>query len=150
MTTKTETRMTSLFDQAVQTYGDALKSGVKMQEEVSRWWTDMMDQAGPMQEWQKRSRAMVSEAIPAAQKNAEEWMRVIEQNYRRSMDLFKKAIDGEQPSGTAELQSKTQELWEASVELVRENAQSMAQANMKMMETFAEVLRKNMNGAAEA
>jgi hypothetical protein len=147
MTTKAETRMTNLFDQAVQTFGDALKAGVKMQEEITRWWSDVMEQ-GPAQEWQKRSRAIVSETIPAAQKNAEEWMRVFEQNYRRSMDLFKKAMDTDQPTGVAELQSKTQELWEASMEVIKDNAQAAAQANVKMMETFAEILKKNFNGEA--
>ncbi len=147
MTTKAETRMTNLFDQAVQTFGDALKAGVKMQEEIGRWWSDVMEQ-GPAQEWQKRSCAIVSEAIPAAQKNAEEWMRVFEQNYRRSMDLFKKAMDTEQPTGVAELQAKTQELWEASMEVIKDNAQAAAQANVKMMETCAEILKKNFNGEA--
>jgi len=146
MTAKTEARMTSLFDQAVQTFGDAMKAGVKMQEEIGRWWSDMLEQAGPVQEWQKRSRAMVCDAIPAAQRNAEEFMKVVEENYRRSLDLLKKAVDTE-PSGTpADMQAKTQELWEASMGVVRDNAQAMAQANVKMMETWADLIKKNMNG----
>ncbi len=56
MTAKTEARMTTLFDQAVQTFGDAMKAGVKIQEEIGRWWSDVIEQAGPVQEWQKRSR----------------------------------------------------------------------------------------------
>lgn len=146
MTAKAETRMTSLFDQAVQTFGDAMKAGVKIQEEMGRWWSDMIEQAGPVTEWQKRSRAMVCDAIPAAQRNTEEFMHVLEQNYKRSMELLKKAVDTEPPTAAADLQAKTQELWEASMEVVRDNAQAMAQANVKMMETWAEILKKNMNG----
>jgi hypothetical protein len=145
MTAKAETRMTSLFDQAVQTFGDAMKAGVKIQEEIGRWWSDVIDQGGPVTEWQKRSRAMVCDAIPAAQRNAEEFMKVLEQNYRRSLDLLKKAVDTE-PGSTTDVQAKTQELWDASVEVVRDNAQAMAQVNVKMMEAWAELLKKNMNG----
>jgi hypothetical protein len=145
MTARTETRMTSLFDQAVQTFGDAMKAGVKIQEEIGRWWSDVIDQAGPVTEWQKRSRAMVCDAIPAAQRNTEELMKVLEQNSRRSLDLLKKAVDTE-PGNTADLQAKTQEIWDASMEVVRDNAQAMAQVNVKMMETWAEILKQSMNG----
>jgi hypothetical protein len=135
-----------MFDQAVQTFGDAMKAGVKIQEEMGRWWTDMIEQAGPMTGWQKRSRAIVCESIPAAQRNTEELMKVLEQNCNRSLGLLKKAVDTE-PTGTvADVQNKTQELWDASVEVVRDNTQAMAQVNVKMMETWADLIKKNMNG----
>lgn len=137
-----EARMSSLFDQAVLTFGDALKAGVRIQEEVAKWWTDALEQGGPVQEWQKKSRAIVSEAIPAAQKNAEEWLKLVEQNYKRSMDLLKKAFDTN--GAGKDVQSRTQDLWEASLQVIRENAQAMAQANMKMMELWASVLQKNV------
>jgi hypothetical protein len=61
MATKTaEMSFTGVFDQAAQTFSDAFKAGVKMQEDVAKWWTETLDQAGPVQEWQKRSRAIVS------------------------------------------------------------------------------------------
>ena len=55
-------RVSGLFDQAVLTLGDALKAGVKIQEEVGKWWSDALEQAGPVTDWQKKSRALVSEA----------------------------------------------------------------------------------------
>jgi len=146
MTTAADFKMTSLFDQAVQTCGDAIKASVKIQEDVARWWGDVLDQGGAMQAWQKRSRAIMSEAIPAAQKNAEEWLRLMEQNYRRGMDLLKKALEPEQAGSATDVRARTQELWEAAMEAVRDSTQAMAQANMKMMEQWAEILRKNMNG----
>jgi len=141
-----EAKMTNLFDQAVQSFGDAVKAGVKIQEDIAKFWGDVLDQGGAMQEWQKRSRAMVNEAIPTAQRQAEEWLKLVEQNYKRSMDLLKKAFDSEQTTAAADIRAKTQELWEASLEVIRDNAQAMAQANVKMMEQWAEILRKNLNG----
>lgn len=143
MNARAETRITGLFDQAVSTFGDALKAGVKIQEEVAKWWSDALDQAGPVQEWQKKSQAIVSEAIPAAQKNAEEWLKLVEQNYRRSMDLLKKAFETNGAPSSKEMQARTQDLWEASLDVIRDNAQAMAEANMKMMELWAGVLQKN-------
>jgi hypothetical protein len=133
-----ESCASGLFDQAFQTFGDALKSSVKIQEEVGKWWSDTLDQAGPVNEWQKKSRALVSEAIPAAQKNTEEWLKLVEQNYRRSAALFKKAF--ETNGDAADVRAKTKELWEESMELVRENAKALADANKKMLELWAGIL----------
>lgn len=147
MNSKTEAKLTGLFDQAVQTFGDAMKAGVKFQEEMSKLWTEMLDQSAPMQEWQKQSRALMGDAIPAAQKGVEQWMKLAQQNYQRSLELFRKAFENEQSNGgkaAAEvMQNRTQDIWEASMEMVRGNAQAVAQANAKMMETWVEMLRKN-------
>jgi hypothetical protein len=139
---------TGLLDQAVSTFGEALKAGVKIQDEVGKWWTDALDQTGPAMAWQKRSQAIAQEALPAAQKNAEEWMKLVEKNYAKSINLLKKAFETEQDP--AAVRDKVQDLWEASLEMVRENTQAMADANKKMMELWANLLKKNVeaNGGA--
>ena len=137
-----------VFDQAFATFGDALKSSVKIQEEVGKWWSDTLEQAGPVTDWQKKSRALVTEAIPAAQKNAEEWLKLVEQNYKRSITLLKKAF--ETNADPAEVRAKTQQLWEESMELIRDNAQAMADANKKMLELWAGMLKKNVECAKAA
>jgi hypothetical protein len=150
MPTKTETQFTGLFDQAVESFGESMKVGVKFQEDLAKWWADALEQTGPMQNWHKRTRAMVSEVVPAAQKNAEEWMRIMEDNYRRSIDLMRRAFEPTQSTNPAEMQARTRELWEASLEVIRNNAQAMAQANVRMMELWSDILRRNMDGVRAA
>ena len=146
MATKTTAAAASdVFDEAVETFNGAVKAGAKVQEEIGKWWSDALDKAGSGEDWQKRSKAVFAEAIPAAQKNAEEWLKLVEQNYKRSVGLFKKAWDIQPSRDPAELRAKSQELFEASLELVRDNAQAVAQANVKLMEIWGRVLR---NGAA--
>jgi hypothetical protein len=147
MATKTESRVSDLFEQAASTFGDALKAGVKIQEEVGKFWTDTLDQC-PVQEWQKKSRAIVSETIPAARKNAEQWLKAVEENYRRSLALLKKAFDGEQ-ANPKDFASKTQQLWQETLELVRDNTQAITQANVKILELWADLLR-GVDGAKAA
>ena len=150
MATKTaEGNFAGVFDQAAETFSDTFKAGVKMQEDIANWWTEMLDQTGPAQEWQRRSRAILNDTIPAAQKNAEEYLKVLEENYARSMDLLKKAFTGDGVKSPAELQSKVRDLWEDSLSVLRENAQAMAQANVKVMDLWADLLRKNMSAAAK-
>ena len=143
------TKTGGVFDEAVATFNDAVKAGVKVQEEIGKWWSDALEQTGPAEQWQKKSKAVLSEAIPAAQKNAEEWLKLIEQNYKRSLGLFKKAWEV-QPGDAADMRAKSQQLWEESLELVRDNAQAVAQANVKMMEVWQRVLRHGAeNGKAK-
>ena len=139
--TKAESRVVGLFEQAVGTFGDALKSGVKIQEEVGKFWTDALDQV-PAQDWQRKSRAMIADAIPAARRNVEEWLKLVEDNSRRSVTLLKRAFDSDQLE-PGELQERTQELWQETLEMVRNNAQAVAQSNVKLLEVWAELLRKN-------
>ena len=139
-TKEAASRVSGLFDDAVQSFNEAVKAGTKVQEEIGKWWTDALQQAGPVEDWQKKSKAVMSDAIPAAQKNAEELLKLVEQNYKKSLAMLKKAWDVERGDAAA-VCGKTQELWESSLELVRDNAQAMSQANLKMMEVWAGLLR---------
>jgi hypothetical protein len=144
---KPETTVTSMYDQAVQTFGEALKAGVKTQQDIVKWWGTTLDQATSVQDFQKRSQAFVNEAIPAAQKNTQEYLRVAEANYRRAVELLKRACsapaNGESPE---QANARTRELWEASVNVVQENTQAIADANLKVIDAWAGVLKKNFNG----
>lgn len=152
MTVKNDA-FTSLFDQAIGTFGDAMKAGVKAQEEIVGWWNNAFDQAGQVQEWNQRSRAMFSEAIPAAQKNVEQWTKLVEQNYQRTLDLLKQTFEAENGNGNGhghyDISAKTRKLWESSLELFRENTQAMAQTHMKALDLWSEFVRK-VNAAAPA
>jgi hypothetical protein len=148
MATTTASKATGVFDQAVGTFGEALKAGVKAQEEIAKWWTSALDQRGSVQDWQQRSREIIQEIIPAAQKSAEEWLKLVEKNSTKSIALLKRAVETD--ADAEEIQAKTQELWKASLDLVRENTEAIAQNNVKLMEVWSKLLKKNVesNGAA--
>ena len=68
----------------------------------------------------------------------------------RKLDPFIQPYNPETWRSPKDAQAKTRELWEASLELVRENVQAVAQTNVKMMELWADMLRKNADGAMAA
>jgi polyhydroxyalkanoate synthesis regulator protein len=144
MVTKSDYDVSQMFDSAINAFGDAMKAGVKAQEEIVKWWSNSLNGGTPLGDWQKRSKQMFDEAVPAAQRNAEEWLKVVEQNYRRSVELLKKAMDSDQNGAVNSLRDKTRKLWEESLTVVKENAESMAQANVKMMELWTDLMRKNL------
>lgn len=147
-----EATVTKLLDQTMEQWGNAMKVGVKMQEEAARWLADAFGQFGSAQEWQKRTRAVLADAIPTAQKSADEYLRLFDQGYRTGMDLVKKAVSTSRSDTAAEAQEKAQELLEQYMATLRTNAQAMAEANLHAMESWADFVRKNFefNGAGAA
>jgi len=133
-----------VLDSAMGAFGDALKTGVKAQEEMLKWCTSTVDNTNPLGEWQKRARQFFDDGVPAVQKQAEEWLKLVDQNYRRSVDLLKKAVDSEHGGTLDNIHEKLRNLWEESVTVVKENTQAMAQANVKLMETWSQLLKKNL------
>ena len=143
MSTKTESDVMQVLDTAVNAFGDAMKAGVKAQEEMSKCWSDALSSGNPLGDWQKRSRQMFDEAVPAAQRQTQELLKLVEQNYRRSVDLLKKALDTDGNGAVDGLRDKIRALWEESVAVVKENTESMAQLNVKILEAWTDLLRKN-------
>src|SRR5271166_1412924 len=131
MATK-ESDVLQFLDGALGAFGDALKAGVKAQEEMVKWWSGAAEGAAPLGDWQKRSRQFFDEGVPAAQKQAEDWMRLVEQNYRRSIDLLKKAVDADHNGALDGFRDRIRALWEESITVVKENAEAMAQANVRL------------------
>jgi len=143
MSSRTESDVMQFLDTAVAAFGDALKTGVKAQEEMSKWWSDALSGGNPLGDWQARSRQMFDEAVPAAQRHGQEFLKLIEQNYRRSVELLKKAMDTDHNGSVDGLREKIRALWEESVAIVKENTETMAQANVKLLETWTDLVRKN-------
>jgi hypothetical protein len=145
MATATQSKASGLFDQALNTFGETLKAGVKVQEEAAKWWTDALQSQDALRSWQSRSRDFVTEFIPSAQKSAEDWLKLVEKNANKSIALLKRAIESD--TDADDLRRKTQELWEASLALVRENAQAVTDNNLKMMELWSKLLKKTEGGS---
>lgn len=143
MATKTQAFMTDVMEQALDTFDAAMKAGVKAQEEATKWWSDLLGDAGSIQDWQRKAVSAVGEMLPTAQKNAEDYLHVLEQNARNSMDLLKKAMEAGQSESLADLQAKTQKLWESSLTTLRTNTQAVVQANAKALESLTDLARKN-------
>jgi polyhydroxyalkanoate synthesis regulator protein len=143
MSTKVESDVMQVLDTAVNAFGDAMKAGVKAQEEMSKWWSDALSNGNPLADWQKRTRQLFDDAVPTAQRHTQELLKLVEQNYRRSVELLKRALNMDHSGAVDGLQEKIRELWEESVSVVKENTEAMAQVNVKILEAWTDLMRKN-------
>lgn len=143
MATEEKTKaVTDLFEQAMKSYEQALKTGLKLQEESTRMWTGLFSQAGTPPDWQKKSKALSEDAVAQTQKNLEECLKLIEQNSRASVELLKKAVAASQATSVQDGQTKLIGLWESSLNTLRDSALSVSQANARAVEAWMGLARK--------
>jgi hypothetical protein len=138
--------MADLTDKALKNCEQALRTGLKMQEEAGRWWTSMFNQTTLTQDWQKRfgnMTGMASSLMPMAQRRMEEVMSLVEKNNKTGTELMQKAVDAAQTRGVAECQAKWLDFWTSSLGAVRANAEAVSELSSKAIDSWIEFVRKN-------
>jgi hypothetical protein len=150
MSAKSGTQVQELFQEALKNYGQALQAGLKMQEDTAKWWTDFMAQANSPQEWQTRMNKLAADAIPQVQQRIAESLKTIEQTSRASLDLLQRACQTAPVDSVSAAQAGLNELWESSLQAMRQNAQAITQANSKVVESWLQCWPQARTAAAKA
>jgi hypothetical protein len=143
MSDKTKAPASELFDQATKNYEQTLRTGLKYQEEASRWLTNALTQATSAQDWQKRVTNAANDVITPTQKRLEEYLALIEQNNRTNVDLLKKATEASQVATAADAQAKYVDFVEASAAALQANVQAVTQMNTRMVDSWVTFIKKN-------
>jgi hypothetical protein len=151
MTTDERTKpVTELFEQATKNYEQALKTGLKLQEESGKLWTNLFNQVSSPQDWQKKVKTTFDDVIPQTQKTLDETLKLVEQNSRTGVELFKKAVAAGQSTSLQDAQARFLGLWEASLNALRDTTQAVVQNNTRAIESWIEFARKNGEPEAKA
>ncbi len=124
------------FEQAVETFEQAVKTGCKIQEQAVEQFTDFAERLGSPVDWQKRAQKSFDAAVPAFQKSFDEAMAVMNANAKASLDLLGKAFDTARCDSTAAAQDKMRDMWELALKSVRENTRALVQANTRIVESW--------------
>jgi len=140
-----ENPLPGVTEQARKNYEEALRNGLKLQEEMGRWWTNFLGQAPSAQDWQKRAAGFTAAASNLLCTNQKRWAEFLElgdKNYRASVDLVKKATDAAQTPAVAECQAKWMEVWTSSVAAARSSAETVSQINNRAVDSWLEFVQK--------
>jgi len=138
--------MSDMAEQVVKNCEQAMRSGLKMQQETGQWWTNWVSQSAPAGDWQKRFSSfsnLVNDFLPATGKRMEEVLELMEKNTRTGTELAKKAADAAQTPVIADSQGKWMEFWSASLGAVRSNTEALAQINGRTIESWMDFVQKN-------
>ena len=137
-----------LFRQAICAWESAVESGVKMQEESTKWLREMLCSSNTLTEWYNKGQTMAGETIAKTQENIDETIRMINQQAESSVTLMQKALDARQSEkNSADARVRLAEWWESAMEAMRTGSQSMLKANSRILTTWSDLVRK-VNGEA--
>jgi hypothetical protein len=135
--------LSGFFGQAFRAYGDSMKVAMNAQEETVRFWGEAAGKANTMS-------SLAGELIPAAQKNTDEYLRLLESSYRRGAELLKKAVPPQDGGDAINMQKHAQNWWEACLEVARDNAQEWASTNLRVAQSSAEIFKKGAHAQKAA
>jgi hypothetical protein len=138
--------MSEMADQVAKNCEQVLRSGLKLQQEAGQWWNNLLNQAPAAQDWQKRLTNFASVAngvMPAAQKQMEELMDLMEKNSHAGAELLKKAVEAAQTPVLADSQTKWMEVWTSSLAAAKSAAQAITQINMRGVDSCIDFIRQN-------
>ncbi len=142
--------VSAMFEEAVKSFDTAVRSGVKIQQDLTKVWTDALAKIDPMSGIDARTQALLEEAVPTAQKSVEECLKLIDKASQTSLDLLKKAMTAGAVQSLPEAKARTQEMWEASLAALRSNAQAMVDANSRVLDAWVQYGGKATKAAKPA
>ncbi len=135
-----------MTNQAMKNYEQALRTGLKMQEEAVKWWSGMITHATTAQDWQNKLNnvaSLANEVMPMAQKGMEEVLDLFEKNSRTGNELMKKAVEAAQAPVIADSQSKWMDVFTSSLGAMRSNAEAFTQMSTKAIDSWINFVRQN-------
>ncbi len=140
-------RMIELLDEAGQTYFQAMKSGLQIQQDVASWWSDQLADA---QSNGNNPQVVITEAVEQWKQNAQQSLSMMEQGTHQSLDLLNKAFEVGHAESIEAAQKKLNELWQQSLQAVQDNVQSTLEANERFAKVWVDLARKQGAQSADS
>jgi hypothetical protein len=143
--------MSEMADALRKNCEQALRSGLKLQEEAARWWGSVFNVTTCAQQWQEQLNAATRTAnslLPLTQKPLSEMIEFLEKSTRSTAQLVKKASEAAQAPAAGDSQAKWAEFWTASLSVARTNAEAFSQINSKAIDSWSQFVRSNSQANA--
>lgn len=125
------------FNQALEFTETAMKTGVKLQEDSMKWWSDIVGEPAKIGDMQGKMRTVLDDVMPTARKNADESFRAIDRISSNNLELMKKALSAGPTGASPEIQDRVQKAWQDSMEIARKNAEALLDANERAMQIWS-------------
>ena len=139
MSDKSKTQ--SVFDQAADTYVNAFKTCVHLQDEMAKQCVELVQGWGQGEDWTKHYQDLVGQAVPNMQKAAEDSMQLWEKNASRCMELLTEGFSTSQAPSPTEAQERLQKLWENSLAAMRENSEAVVKLSSEALQAYADFMK---------
>ncbi|MCB1235680.1 MAG: hypothetical protein KDM91_11470 [Verrucomicrobiae bacterium] len=130
----------SLFDEAADTYVNAFKSCVRIQEDTARQCFDFVKGWGKTDDLAKRQEQFIEQAVTNMKKAADDSMDLWKQNADKCLKLLEEGFAAAQAKTPSDAQGRLQKLWENSLGAMKENTETMVRLSGEAMKAYADYL----------
>lgn len=144
--------MEQMSEQALKNWQKVIRSGLRLQEQSSQWWTKTVDSASLAQDIQKRFTrfsTVASELMPEVNKQVEDALDLMGKNSQIGNELFKKCLDAFQMPVMTENHTQWMKYWGTCLEAIQSNNEAMLKMSNRAMNTWVQVAQKNGDAADE-
>ena len=145
-TDKRESPVVEMAELAMKNYQQAFRTGLKLQEEAGRFWSNLFIQTAPTLDNAKRFNYLsrvANELSASAQERSEELLGLVEQNGRIGLELGKKAYDAVRTTVIAESHAKWLDFYKTSLDTMRQNAEAVTHNTSRAFDSYINFVRKN-------
>jgi hypothetical protein len=145
-TDKRESPVVEMAELAMKNYQQAFRTGLKLQEEAGRFWSNLLNQTSPTFDNVKRFNYLsrvANELSASAQERSEELLGLVEQNGRIGLELGKKAYEAVRTTVIAESHAKWLDFYKTSLDTMRQNAETVTQITSRAFDSYINFVRKN-------
>ena len=128
-----------VFQEAMRSYENALKSGIQVQEESVNLWKDLLTKLGSPEDFQAKLESMTANAFPKARERMEEFVETFNRTSNQTVSLFEKTLSVYQATSVPEAQRRMHDLIESSLATLRVNVHSALNTNAKLIASWKEL-----------
>ena len=119
MATDTKDFVGQMFTQAGESFRSTMNAGLKMHEQAAKMWPNTTQSPTMLDDFHGRNERFTDEFMSAMEANLDQWKKGFETQARTSMDGLRQAFEAAQGQSSADLETRTQELWQKSFEAVQ-------------------------------
>ena len=130
----------AIFHEAMRSYEEALKSGIRLQEESINLWKELLSKLGSPEEFQAKLKALSAEVFPMARKHMEEFIEIFNRNSSQAIDLFGQACGVYQAPSAADAQRRVRDLVESSLATLRLNVHTVLNTNARILVSWKDLV----------
>ncbi len=131
-----------MLKQANETFQQSMSTGVKFQEETTKFWNNAFGKA--FDGFQSQAGKFSDEVVPGFQKNVDEFHRTFEKQTQESLDTLRRTFEQNQKVMNQDVFNQTFDLWRTSFDTMRTSVDRMTQANMNMFESWTGMVKDNV------
>ena len=128
-----------VFQEAMRSYENALKSGIQVQEESVNLWKDLLTKLGSPEDFQAKLESMTANAFPKARERMEEFVETFNRTSNQTIDLFEKTLSVYRATSVPDAQRRMHDLIEGSLATLRVNVHSALNTNAKLIASWKEL-----------